>query len=165
MAPYDLDAFQTGDQAYRIAMNGFVALLSATDDTERWLDKRGYRIARLDAAGWHTQADFHRDIKAALDFPEYYGNNLDAFNDCLRDLATYAYGASPSDAGTVLVFANYEAFNRRDPRAAHAILDIVATQARTGALFGHRMLGLVQSNDPDLSFAPVGGTPVQWYAR
>ena len=30
--------------------------------------------------------DGHKYIKAALDFPEYYGENLDALYDCLCDL-------------------------------------------------------------------------------
>jgi len=38
-------------------------------------------VAILDASGWHAGADMHRDIAAALDFPDYYGNNLDALND------------------------------------------------------------------------------------
>lgn len=146
-------------------MNSFVALCAHTSTVEEWLTEHGYRVVRFDAAQWHTRADFHRDTKAALDFPDYYGNNLDAFNDCLRDVAMYQYGASPADTGTVLVFANYDAFAGRDPLAARAVLDIVATQARTGALFGHRMLALVQSNDPDLTIAPVGASPVAWYVR
>lgn len=27
--------------------------------------------------------DFHREIRRVLDLPDYYGNNLDAFWDCL----------------------------------------------------------------------------------
>ena len=30
-----------------------------------------------------TEADFHREIKLLLRFPEYYGNNLDALWDCI----------------------------------------------------------------------------------
>ncbi|MFD9005044.1 barstar family protein [Streptomyces sp. NPDC059582] len=28
----------------------------------------------------------HRDVATAIDFPDYYGHNLDALNDCLRDV-------------------------------------------------------------------------------
>lgn len=31
-------------------------------------------------------ADVHRFFAGALDFPDWYGNNLDALHDCLTDL-------------------------------------------------------------------------------
>lgn len=31
--------------------------------------------------------DFHTFIAEALNFPEYYGRNLDALHDCLTDIA------------------------------------------------------------------------------
>lgn len=158
MAPFDLDS-AAADRAYRIARSGFVALYTDTADVESWLTEHGYRLVRLAAGDWHTQADFHRDIKAALDFPDYYGNNLDAFNDCLRDVAMSGAGAA---TGTVLVLTGFDAFTRRERRAAQVILDIIAAQARAAALFGHRMLCLVQSNDRDLTFTPVGATEVWW---
>lgn len=160
MAPFDLDADLAGDLAFRLAMNSAVTSYQrpeALDDTCAWLTGHGYQLVRLDASTWATQGDFHRDIKAALDFPDYYGANLDAFNDCMRDVATYDYGASRDTTGTVLVFTGYDAFARHEPRAAQVILDIVAGTARFAMLFGHRMLCLVQS---DTRFDPVGATPV-----
>jgi RNAse (barnase) inhibitor barstar len=158
VAPFDLDT-AAADRAYRIVQAGFVALYTDTADVEGWLAEHGYRLVRLAAGDWRNQADFHRDVAAALDFPDYYGNNLDAFNDCLRDIAMSGSGAA---TGTVLVFTGYEAFTRREGRAAQIILDIIAKQAREAALFGHRMLCLVQSNDRELTFAPVGATTVRW---
>lgn len=161
MAPFDLDADLAEDRAFRLAMNSAVSIFwRALDETTTWLADHGYQVVRLDASGWAAQADFHRDIKAVLDFPDYYGNNLDAFNDCLRDVAMYAYGADRAATGTVLVFTGYDAFAGREPRAAQVILDIIARNARDAMLFGHRMLCLVQSDDPGLAFEPVGATPV-----
>ncbi len=148
-----------GDRAYRIAAAGFVARYPDTAGIEGWLAEHGYRLVRLPAGEWRTQADLHRDVAAALGFPDYYGNNLDAFNDCLHDLAV----AGTADAtGTVLLLTGYDVFARREKRAAQVVLDIIATQARTAALFGHRMLCLVQSADRDVTFAPLGATPVLW---
>ncbi|WIX83297.1 hypothetical protein QRX50_22315 [Amycolatopsis carbonis] len=45
---------------------------------------------------------------------------------------------------------------------ARAVLDIFADQARGALLVGHRMMCLVQSDDPRLSFPAVGATPVSW---
>jgi RNAse (barnase) inhibitor barstar len=156
VAPYE-----EPDRAARLAMTGFVTLFWRTEvleDTLGWLLEHGYDVVRLPAAEWTSQADFHRDIRVALDFPDHYGNNLDALNDSLRDIAIE--GTAP--VGLVLVLAGYDAFARREPRAAQTILDITADQARTGALFGHRLLCLVQSDDPRLTFVPVGATAVAW---
>jgi len=162
---FDLDADLAGDRAFQLAKNGPVALYrrpEVLDETLTWLAEHGYEVVRLDAGTWATQADFHRDIKAALDFPDYYGHNLDAFNDCMRDVAWYEYGATRDATGTVLVFTGYDAFAGREPRAARIILDVMANAARQAMLIGHRMLCLVQSNDPKIGFDDVGGTPVLW---
>lgn len=153
------------DRAFRLAANSAVTLFrrpEILDETTGWLREHGYQLITMAATAWRTQADFHRDVKAALDFPDYYGDNLDAFNDCLRDVATYAYGVDPDATGTVLVFTGYDAFTTREPAAAQAILDIVAGAAREAMLLGHRMLCLVQSSNPDITFDPVGATPVDW---
>ncbi|MCR4886133.1 MAG: barstar family protein [Clostridiales bacterium] len=41
---------------------------------------------QLSAARWLSAAQAHVALAAALDFPEYYGKNLDALHDCLTDL-------------------------------------------------------------------------------
>ncbi|MFL6119042.1 barstar family protein [Actinophytocola sp.] len=165
MASFDLDADLAGDRAFRLAVNGPVTLFWRPEvlaETTQWLADHGYQLVRLDAGTWATQADFHRDVKAALDFPDYYGHNLDALNDCLRDVARYEYGAARDATGTVLVFTGYDAFAGREPRAAQVILDIIATAARGAMLVGHRLLCLVQSNDAGITFDGVGATPVRW---
>lgn len=41
---------------------------------------------QLSAAAWRSPMDAHADLARALDFPAYYGHNLDALHDCLTDL-------------------------------------------------------------------------------
>jgi hypothetical protein len=62
----------------------------------------------------------------------------------------------------VLVFTRYDRFAGSCPRSSQIVLDIMAGQARSAALFGRRMMCLVQSDDPDIRFEPVGATPVMW---
>lgn len=105
----------------------------------------------------------HQAIAAALDFPDYYGHNLNALNDCLGDVACYGgYDDAPEGAGLVLAFTDYDRFAAACPRAAQVILDIVAKRARLAAVLQHRLICLVHSNDPDIHFDPVGATPVLW---
>jgi RNAse (barnase) inhibitor barstar len=150
---------------YRLVQDTFVTMFrdgGLLESTTGWLAGRGYQVVAVDAGGWLGEPDLHRDLALALRFPDYYGRNLDALNDCLRDVASWEYGADPTAAGLVLVLRHYDRFAARQPRAAHAVLDIFAARARGGALFGHRMMCLVQSDDPGLRFPPVGATPVMW---
>jgi hypothetical protein len=127
-----------------------------------WMRQHGYTVVQLDASTWITDSDFHSAIAAALDFPDYYGRNLNALNDCMHDVVDYAYGTTEDATGLLLAFAGYDAFAQRRPRTAHAVLDILANQARCAMLTGHRMLCLVQSNDSKITFEPVGASPVLW---
>lgn len=40
----------------------------------------------IDCAGIETKEAFHDALAYALDFPDYYGNNLDALFDCLTEI-------------------------------------------------------------------------------
>lgn len=42
------------------------------------------KTATLDLSGCCSLRELHERIQAALDFPDYYGKNLDAFWDCLN---------------------------------------------------------------------------------
>ena len=41
---------------------------------------------QLSARKWRTEQDVHDALARALQFPGYYGRNLDALFDCLREL-------------------------------------------------------------------------------
>jgi acetolactate synthase regulatory subunit len=167
MAPFDPDSDLSADIAYQLLANGFVTLFWRPEVLERvvgWLSDRGYQVVEVDASRWITEQDMHRDLAVALQFPDYYGHNLDALHDCMRDVVMYEYGWSAEATGLALVFTGYHGFAQRCPHAAQAVLDIVADSGRSAALFGRRLLCLVQSDDPDIEFAPVGATPVEWNA-
>jgi hypothetical protein len=162
---FDLSPDRWGDVDWALFQNGFVhkywrsEVLDATVD---WLMHAGYEVVSLNASLWDSEEGFHHDAAAALTFPDYYGKNLNALNDCLGDVASYQYGASKEATGTVLVVRRYESFVALDRPMAEAVVDIFAVQARVGALLGHRMLMLIQSDDPDLSLPPAGASPVGW---
>ncbi|MER5571782.1 barstar family protein [Streptomyces goshikiensis] len=127
------------------------------------LEDRDFRVVRLAAGQWSTEQAMHRAIAAALQFPDYYGHNLDALNDCLGDVACYGgYDDSAEGAGLVLTFTDYDRFTAACPRAAQVILDIIADRARRAAVLQRRLICLVHSNDPDIRFDPVGAMPVMW---
>lgn len=43
------------------------------------------KIVLLDGEKIKTKADVHKAFSETLDFPEYYGNNLDALHDMLTE--------------------------------------------------------------------------------
>jgi RNAse (barnase) inhibitor barstar len=101
-------------------------------------------------------------VAQGLGFPDYFGRNLDALNDCMRDVASCEYGWRPDATGLVIVLRAFDAFARLDRRTAQIMLDILADQARAAILIGNRIICLVQSDDPELTCEPVGAMPVLW---
>jgi hypothetical protein len=165
MAAFDPEADLSQDRAYHLLMNTSVTLFwrpHVLEDTIAWLSAHGYQVTLLDASRWSTERDFHRDIAAALSFPDYYGRNLNALNDCMGDVVVQDYGWAPNTTGLALAFTGYDSFASCCPRAAQIVLDIMADQSRGAALFGRRLMCLVQSNDPDIRFEAVGATAVMW---
>ena len=95
-------------------------------------------------AEWSSPTDLHADIAREFSFPAYYGKNMGALNDCLRDIALGEEGAEAKTA-TALVLDRFDAFVRTDPSAAHALIDIFADNSRLAMLVGHRMVCLLQT--------------------
>ena len=150
---------------YWLLQDGPVTLVwsqAVLSDLTNWLTEHSYTVTTVDTSAWTSAADMHRAVAAALSFPDYYGENFNALNDCLFDVAHGDYGLEPAAAGLVLVLRRYDQFSAVDADSAHALLDYFATQARFGLLFGHRMICLVQSDNPQLRFPAVGGTEVRW---
>lgn len=46
------------------------------------------KTIRIDCAELETANDFHNALAQALEFPDYYGKNLDALYDCLTEVDT-----------------------------------------------------------------------------
>jgi hypothetical protein len=164
MPAFDLDD-PVDEEAYRLVMNGPVTLFHAPEvlaERVTWLSTHAYDVVEIDAGVARSTLELLDHLASALHFPGYFGQNLDALNDCLRDVSDHDYGFDPAAAGSVLVLHGYDAFARCEPRDAWTVLDIVARRWQEAALVGHRMMCLVQSDDPDLALEPVGATPVMW---
>lgn len=147
---------------YRLLQNGAVTLYhrrAYLEEDMSWLVAHGYRIHRWDTSEWHSEAEVHSAIASALAFPDHYGNTLDALYDCLSDLDI------PPGAGLALVLDRFDSFARQSHGVAQAILDISQDASRRYLLFGHRFLVLVQSDDPQIEFAPLGAVPANWNHR
>ena len=135
---------------------------SLLDETVGWLRSHAYDVVEFDAGSWASDTDMYDVVALGLNFPDYFGRNLDALNDCISDVASGDYGWRPDSTGLVIVLRAFDAFATVEPRTAQIMLDIFADQARRAILIGNRIICLVQSNDPELTFDPVGAMPVMW---
>jgi hypothetical protein len=119
-----------------------------------WLRQHAYVVHEFDCSGWSSEADFHDAASRTLGFPDYYGRNLDAFNDCLCGIEV------PEEGGTVLAFQAFDGLHRLSPERAWHILDIAARWSRFFLLTGCQLMVLVQTDDLGLNIKPVGARPV-----
>lgn len=165
MAAFDRDTDPAEDRALRLLQLSPVTLFhrpAALAETTTWLAGRGYQVVTLPAGTWTDEADLHRDVARLLHFPAYYGRNLDALHDCLRDVVEQAYGWDSQATGLVVVLFGFDAFARLRPTSARVLLDLLAQHSREASLLGGRLLTLLQSDDPEVRFARVGGSDVAW---
>ncbi|GAA0358303.1 hypothetical protein GCM10008968_12450 [Bacillus horti] len=119
------------------------------------LENEAYKIYKIDGSCWKDTMDFHHDVARILEFPSYYGENLNAFNDCLSDIF-------PSHALLALVFLNYDVLARIDFDFSRDVLDIIQCQSRNARLQGTHLCSLVQTNDSSLMYKELGAVDVQW---
>lgn len=141
-------AFSTDDVIgnrldFEIARDGFVRRLPSgvtLRDAESWLRHEGYLVTEMEAEGWVDDRHMLAAFAAALSFPDHYGMNLNALNDCMSDVAEAEYGWDASKAGVVLVLVGHDRFAERLPRTARHVQDILQRQGGYAALFGNRLL-------------------------
>ncbi len=124
-----------------------------------WFAANHYAIDRLDCSTWADRELAHTALATAFKFPDYYGRNLDALNDCMSDLEV------PEEGGRVIALEHFDVPAKALGDFAYVLLDIIASIAHGKLLFGRRLIALVQSDDPALGFPPVGAHAVGWNPR
>ena len=85
--------------------------------------RAGLMVFRLNLAGVHEKAGFLDEAAKTLKFPNYFGSNWDAFEDCLTDLSWF------EAKGYVLLILNPEQFQNNAPADAAMALKILKDAA------------------------------------
>ena len=76
-------------------------------------------VVRMDGRKTKSIAKFYKKIARKLNFPEYFGSNLDALYDCLTDLSW----CEPLDV--VVLIKNFEYFLcKEDEEVRNAVLEV-----------------------------------------
>lgn len=138
-----------------ILQNGWVSLYWKKEVLEKdlqWFGIEKYSIIKFDCRTWSDKNEMHKQLKGKLNFPDYYGENLDALNDCLSDLEI-------NDTGLIVVFQSLDSIEKN---TISNLLDIFTINARRQLLFGNRLIILCQVDNPRFEIDPVGSTPVMW---
>lgn len=90
----------------------------------------GWVTAQLDGAAYEDREGLLAGLGRALGFPEWYGENLDALADCLREVT-----------GTVLVWDGWSRLYEADPRSFGLVLRVLAQRAEDGPAFAVVLTG------------------------
>jgi hypothetical protein len=154
---------RTDDLDWQLVRNGPITLFRDPDAylaAVLTLADGGYQVTPFDAARWVDKTILLDDLATSFGFPDHFGHNLDALDDCLGEVARYEYGADPAAVGSVIAIDRIDALAAIDRRLVQTLLDILAHTSRTAMLHGHRLLVIASTADPELRFDPVGATPI-----
>lgn len=139
-------------------VNGSVIKFWRQSVMEKYIEnikKEGFDVYTFDCFNWDKQTCL-KEIGTTLGFPDYYGMNLDAFNDCLSDIV-------PDNEGLVLVFKNFDKFNEIYKETAYHVLDIIQDNSWKLLVRNQKkLMAYIHSDDPNLLIEPVGAMTVHW---
>lgn len=160
MAVFDKRINNCARLDWRILMNGSVSLyhdIDTLNEDIQWLENEGYQLHIFDFHIIKTSEEFHKEAKEKLKFPDYYGENLAAFRDCLiNDLQI------PEDGGTAIVLKGFDGYYRSDKGYAHEILERLDENSRKQMLYGRRFLTLLQIDDKSTLIKEIGQHTIVW---
>ncbi|WP_378187393.1 barstar family protein [Aquimarina sp. W85] len=96
---------------------------------DKYLENNNCFITAIDGNQCKSVKDFVVEIGRAFSFPDYYGENLDALNDCINDLDWILKD------NYILIINNFELFisdNKQDRKDMIDFLDEISEQWRLG---------------------------------
>lgn len=140
---------------WQILQNGWTSIYwqqSILDKDLKWFINANYHIVDFDCTNWTDTIQIHKDLKQRLNFPDFYGENFDALNDCLSELEI-------DKTGLVIVFRNFQVVQKD---FAHSLLEIFAKNSRFQSLLDKRLLTLIQVDNPKYEIKPVGSYEILW---
>jgi RNAse (barnase) inhibitor barstar len=91
-------------------------------DVRRTVEHAGAQFGYLDGWSHQSKAEFLSGVGEALGFPGWYGENLDAFADCLDDLDVVP---------VVLLWDGWGTLARQDRETFDLVLEVLGGRART----------------------------------
>lgn len=78
----------------------------------------GFQFFYINGKNVTSKAEFFQASAQTMSFPDYFGYNWDAFNDCINDLSWF------SAAGYILLYSQPDNFAQNDPSEWLIALDV-----------------------------------------
>ena len=119
------------------------------------LQAKSYRVAAFDCRRWSNPLAAGQELGTTLGMPESLPRTIPVVGSYLQELAR---GDSPFGdlrLRMVVVLGVFDDFLRRHRADALVLLDELGQASRMAQLFQHRVLVLIQSDDPDLEVVAV----------
>lgn len=124
---------------------------TAVDELSRLFEEQGFRFFYLDGKDVVDKDTFLKRTAEVMDFPDYFGNNWDAFNDCITDLEWY-----PANK-YILLYDQFENFAQSAPSEWNVALDILRSAVEYWKEMDIPMYVLLRGNEAALAGLPVFG--------
>lgn len=121
----------TGSGVFRRHSRQHADAVSAADLT-------GFTVVEVGLEPVHERKVFFQRMAGALAFPAHFGHNLDAFYDCLADLA------GSCDKGLVLVLRGASGFARGEPEEFGAAVDALIDAADYWKAQGKSLIAVIE---------------------
>ncbi len=99
----------------------------------------------IDSSTVDDKAGFLRKTATEMRFPHYFGENWDAFYDCLTDIA------EPTKQGLIIVFSDLSRFARAAPEAFRTATEVMTDAVAYWEQADKQLLVLVGLDDPELA--------------
>lgn len=93
----------------------------------------------VDASSWNDLEDALAEIARVLHFPDYFGGNLDALVDCLRDIVDGEGGIDLRSRALAVHVRGYRGFAARLPGPASRLETALADASAEAAAEGFSM--------------------------
>jgi len=107
------------------------------------VERAGWRCACIDARGIASKPAFLDAFAGALHFPDYFGRNWDAFEECLRDLS---WGNFNGAKGVIIILDRPDGFARAEPEEWAVARDVLAGAVTTHAQTGRPLVVLLRGS-------------------
>ena len=125
------------------------------------LQVKAYRVAAFDCRRWADPLAAGQELGAALGMPESLPRTIPVIASFLEELARSDSPYGDLRLRMAVILGVFDDFLARHRAEALNLLDALGQASRQAQLFGHRMLVLVQSDDPSLTFVAVPTTTIR----
>ncbi|MEX1369423.1 MAG: barstar family protein [Nannocystaceae bacterium] len=124
-----------------------------------WLALERYEVVQFDEEALESVEGFHFEARLKLGFPEGYEPTLEDLRDSMSEIEV------PDEGGVALVLLGVERIAADDLEGLRSIVGVISDLSHEFLLTGHRLVTLLQSEDPELDLGSLGARSVLWNPR